>query len=153
MHIREAKQTDFESFKNLQKQIHDMHVQERPDIYREHHLELEAFEQLLAEKKVYLVENDTLVLAYAIIRLEESQDDVRKNKVHRKVVVIDEICVDDDYRSQEIGNFLFGKAILFAKEQGATGIELGVWEFNQSAIHFYESLGMTTKTRKMELNF
>nr|WP_241752749.1 GNAT family N-acetyltransferase [Brevibacillus agri] len=38
----------------------------------------------------------------------------------------------------------------FAKGLGIDSIELGVSERNRQAIHFYESIGMTTKSRKME---
>jgi len=151
MHIREATLSDYRSFKKLQRQIHQLHVQERPDIYLNHRLDHEQFSLILNEKTIYLLEEDADILAYAIIQMVDEPEDIRKNKQKRKIVVIDEICVEESYRSQGIGQFLFGKIILLAREVKAQAIELGVWEFNQSAIKFYELLGMRTKTRRMEL--
>jgi ribosomal protein S18 acetylase RimI-like enzyme len=37
----------------------------------------------------------------------------------------------------------------WATERGLREIELNVWEFNQSAIAFYEALGYVTERRKM----
>jgi Acetyltransferase (GNAT) family. len=46
---------------------------------------------------------------------------------------------------------LFKHIVDYAKKSGADVLELTVWEFNSDAIKFYESLGMTTKNRRMEL--
>ena len=37
-----------------------------------------------------------------------------------------------------------------AKEENVDAIELNVWGFNEAAIKFYESLGMTVKNMKLE---
>ena len=36
--------------------------------------------------------------------------------------------------------------------EGASSLQLSVWEFNQDAINFYEAVGMSMRNRKMELN-
>ena len=41
----------------------------------------------------------------------------------------------------------------FGKSLTVDSIELGVSEENTSAIEFYRSIGMTTKSRRMELKF
>ena len=38
-----------------------------------------------------------------------------------------------------------------AKELDCDNIELNVWEFNESAMKFYEKMGMTTQRRFMEI--
>jgi ribosomal protein S18 acetylase RimI-like enzyme len=37
----------------------------------------------------------------------------------------------------------------WAAERGLSEIELSVWEFNQSALAFYQELGYVTERRKM----
>ena len=44
---------------------------------------------------------------------------------------------------------LMHKMQAWAIEKGATSIELNVYEFNETAISFYEKLGYRTLSRKM----
>ena len=39
----------------------------------------------------------------------------------------------------------------YAKNEGFDRIELNMWEFNQGALAFYESIGFTTYRRFMEI--
>ena len=39
----------------------------------------------------------------------------------------------------------------YAKEKNCRMIMLNVWEFNESALDFYEKYGFTTRTRHLEL--
>lgn len=144
MHIREAEPSDFQAFKELQKQFHNIYISKQPN-NDDYQLDMSQYESLIQSKKVFFVENDGEVMGYTILRITDAHE--------RKSVAIEEICIDEPHRGQGIGNFLFGKAVLFAKSLNAGRLELSVWEFNQSAILFYESMGMKTKTREMELNF
>ncbi|MBO8176682.1 MAG: GNAT family N-acetyltransferase [Bacillus sp. (in: Bacteria)] len=63
---------------------------------------------------------------------------------------MEDLGVTKSYQGQGLGKLLFQQAVQFAKEVGAESLELGVWEFNQHAIKFYEAMGMTTQARKME---
>lgn len=47
---------------------------------------------------------------------------------------------------------LFTHIVDYAKSNEASSIQLNVWDFNENAIKFYESLGMSTRNRRMELN-
>ncbi len=64
---------------------------------------------------------------------------------------IDDFCVDRECRGRGVGRILFEAVKAYAREIGVYNIDLNVWEFNQSAIRFYESVGMTTQRRRMEL--
>jgi diamine N-acetyltransferase len=46
---------------------------------------------------------------------------------------------------------MFTKAVEFTREIGAESLELGVWEFNNTAIQFYEAMVMKTQARKIEI--
>jgi len=67
-----------------------------------------------------------------------------------KNIEIDDLCVNEKYREKGIGKKLFEEIVIFGKENGVKCIELMVWEFNQDAIKFYESMGMKIRIKRME---
>lgn len=69
--------------------------------------------------------------------------------VPRRYAVIDNIVVLKAYRGKGVGKMLMKKADEWISSKGIKHVELHVWEFNQSAIKFYEKLGYTTACRKM----
>ncbi|WJH35417.1 GNAT family N-acetyltransferase [Paenibacillus sp. CC-CFT747] len=68
----------------------------------------------------------------------------------RKVLYIKSLCVAETNRKQGIGRCLMQYVLDLGKSLKVDSVELGVSEPNQSAILFYESIGMTTRSRKME---
>lgn len=68
-----------------------------------------------------------------------------------KYLYLHSIGVLEAYQHHNIGEALIAESITFAKSLGATSFELGVWEFNQQGIDFYQKLGFKTKTRRMEM--
>lgn len=68
----------------------------------------------------------------------------------RNVFYICDLVVDENHRKSGIGRELYHYAEDVAKAYEATDIELTVWSFNQDAIRFYESLGMTPMNMTME---
>lgn len=69
--------------------------------------------------------------------------------VPRRYAVIDGIGVKSEFRKRGIGRMLMDAAHAWAGARGAAAIELNVYEFNQAAIAFYQSLGYETLSRKM----
>lgn len=69
----------------------------------------------------------------------------------RKVLFIKSLCVSETHRKKGIGKKLTKHVFGFGKKLKVDSIELGVSEENTSAIEFYNSVGMTTKGRKMEI--
>ena len=72
--------------------------------------------------------------------------------VPSKFVYIDDFCVKSNHQNNGIGKLLFNHIVDYAKSEDVSSIQLTVSEFNKNAIKFYESLGMSTRNRKMELN-
>ncbi len=74
--------------------------------------------------------------------------------VPRRYAIVDGIVVKSGFQNQGIGKILMDKMQEWAIARGATSIELNVYEFNVTAISFYERLGYQTFSRKMskELN-
>ena len=68
-----------------------------------------------------------------------------------QTLYIDDLCVDPNFRRMGIASMLADKTKEYAKEKNCTYLMLNVWEFNQSAIEFYENYGFQTRTRHMEI--
>lgn len=69
--------------------------------------------------------------------------------VPRRWLVVDSVAVLDAYQGIGVGRALMQQAHVWAQEQGLAEVELTVWEFNESAIAFYEKLGYTTIMRRL----
>ena len=69
--------------------------------------------------------------------------------VHRCYAVVEGIVVKSGFQNHGIGKILMDKMQEWATAKGATSIELNVYEFNVTAISFYERLGYQTFSRKM----
>lgn len=69
--------------------------------------------------------------------------------VRRRYAVVDNVVVKEAFRRAGIGRALMENAHEWAAAQGADSMELNVWEFNQGAIEFYQTLGYETASRKM----
>jgi len=61
--------------------------------------------------------------------------------------------VSSPFRRNGIGTRLVRIARRWAREKGATEMRLGVWEFNEAARKFYETLGFKTLKRGMVAEF
>jgi ribosomal protein S18 acetylase RimI-like enzyme len=72
--------------------------------------------------------------------------------VHKRATIasIDTISVRSAYRRFGLGRRLLSRACRWARKRGATKVALGVYEFNRSAIDFYEAMGFRTIVRTME---
>lgn len=152
MNFRVAKTSDFDTILSIQKQVHQLHVNNRPDQYKktESMLNKTLFEELLTseEKEVFVVV-DTIPIAYSIVTLHVTKES--PIFVSKKILHINDFGVNQIYRGKGVGRYLFNKILDHSKNVEADTIELSVWEFNESAIKFYEEIGMNTKTRRMEL--
>ncbi|PAB57392.1 GNAT family N-acetyltransferase [Anaeromicrobium sediminis] len=154
--LREAISNDYIDISNLSIEVHNLHLKNRPDVYMDVNNPLlkEYFDDLLNTNntKLFVVENtdNKELVAYSIIKIMTTQSvPILKP---RKFAFIDNFCVKSNYKKNGIGRLLFQYILDYAKTEGASSLQLVVWEFNKDAVKFYESMGMTTRNRKMELN-
>lgn len=150
--IRSATQADYESLLPLFRQIHDLHVCERPDLYRENHFPVgkELFENQLNDVKqhIFVAVKGIEIIGVAVTKEEDITENPFVNA--RKILLIDSLCILETQRSKGVGKRLMSFVIDFGKSLKVDSIELSVLEKNASAIVFYEAIGMSTKSRKME---
>lgn len=68
----------------------------------------------------------------------------------RKVLFVDSMAVEEQYRGQGIGHQLFDYVLLLCQEQQYDGLELQVNARNAAARAMYEKYGFTEKSINME---
>ena len=149
--IRKAEIEDFNKVHRLIMQVHKLHVKERKDIYRDvDPMSFEEFKNELSNSNnIYLVaqlENNIVGICFSQIK-ETSNIRIMKD---RKIINIEDICIDEKYQRNGIGKKLYNQIIQIAKEKNIHNVELTVWNFNKNAIRFYENLGMNVKNLKFE---
>lgn len=72
-----------------------------------------------------------------------------KDKIE-KSIYIDDIFVLEEFRHQGIATKLYKQVESIANNIEAKRIDLTVWQFNNTAINFYKSLGMKTQRIVLE---
>ena len=149
--IRKAKLNDFQGVHKLIMQVHKLHVSKRNDIYKD--IDPMNFEEFKAElsnsNNIYLIaelENEIVGICFSQIK------EILNNKImkDRRLLHIEDICVDENYQKKGIGKKLYNQIVQLAKEKNIDNIELMVWGFNENAIKFYENLGINIKNLKFE---
>ena len=68
-----------------------------------------------------------------------------------KTLYIDDLCIDENHRGQHVGSALYDAACKYAKMRKCYNVTLNVWCCNESAVKFYESLGLTPQKIGMEM--
>ena len=149
--IRKAKLGDFQGIHKLIMQVHKLHVNERNDIYKDvDPMNADEFRtELSNSNNIYILaelENDIIGICFSQIK-EISNNKIMKN---RKILHIENICVDENHQKNGIGKKLYEKIVELAKEKNIDNIELMVWGFNEKSIKFYENLGMNIKNLRFE---
>jgi diamine N-acetyltransferase len=151
--MREATRNDYDVVHQIQQQVHEFHTKERPDHYKmaDTTLDREYFNNLIdgENTKVFLLEEEQPI-AYSIITIQHTKE--RPILIPKKVVYMDDFGVDRKYRGKGLGKQFFAKIVEFAKSIEADSLELSVWEFNEDAIKFYESMKLETKMRRMGID-
>ena len=80
---------------------------------------------------------------------------LKKAPVHpvvlpRRYAYIDDICILPDFRHMGVGKALYDALAERIRPMGIRKVELKVWAFNESAMGFYEALGMKPQNIIME---
>jgi ribosomal protein S18 acetylase RimI-like enzyme len=154
--VREAIANDYTVINNLVVEVHNLHVENREDVYVNVDTPLmrEHFDDLLSsnDTKLFVVENTSNkdLVAYSIVKIMSPRS--IQILAPSRFAYIDDFCVKSSHQKNGIGRFLFQYIVDYSKIEGASSLQLAVWEFNKDAIKFYETLGMSTRNRRMELN-
>ena len=150
--IRRALEKDIPKIEDLLAQVCLVHHNGRPDIFkvgRKYNRD-ELLTLLSDESRPILVstdENDT-VEGYCFCIYQQHVDNSVLTDV--KTLYIDDLCVDEALRGKHIGKALYEAAVALAKDSGCHNLTLNVWSCNQSAMKFYEAMGLLPQKICME---
>ncbi len=121
--------------------IQSMHSLSRPDILPEIDIMTKKqFKERIKVKNfigIAAYENNTLC-GYCFCRIKTFTSKINSNC---KALWIDEFFICEEFRKSGYGKQLFEKIKEVAKENSCAAIEFEVWEFNEAAQKFYDSLG------------
>jgi len=150
--IRKATIEDIPRLIDLLHQVDMVHHRLRPDLFKANttkYNEQELETLLRDETKPIFVFDDGEVLGYAFCQITEVKDD--RLLQDRKTLYIDDLCVDESARDKHIGRALFEFVRAYATSIGCYAITLNVWTGNDSAIRFYQNMGMHPQKIGMEI--
>ncbi len=151
--IRRAERKDIPRILALLHQVLEVHAKIRPDIFiaGTTKYSAEELEEILQNEQtpVYAAVNgDGMLVGYAFCQLRSQP--FSSTMVPFTSFYIDDLCVDEAYRGNHIGKALIEHVRAEAKRAGCYEITLNVWEGNDSARRFYESMGFGIKETQME---
>lgn len=150
--IRSAKREELETVNKIRKQVNDIHVNGRSDMFREdgwQFIEPFIYSRFDEENSdVIIAAIDDVIVGFAVVQyITKSESPFGKA---RKYFHIEEFGVDEKFRRKGIATSIIDFAKKEAKKNGFIRLELDMWEFNDGALAFYESVGFKTFRRYME---
>ena len=129
-----------------------VHHDIRPDIFRPGCIKYtdSDLEKLLRDEKspVFVAMEGDAVAGYCFCQHREYRNSTALTD--RKELYIDDLCVEENCRGKGVAKALYRHVCAWAKGIGCDFVTLNVWQGNDSALGFYESLGLTPRSTTME---
>ena len=153
MEIRRAVAADLDGINSLLRQVLEVHHAGRPDIFKGGAKKYtdEELLAILADDKTPVfvaVDENSAVMGYVFGIFQQHVANNILTDI--KTLYIDDLCVDESRRGQHVGKALYEFAVDFARRAGCYNLTLNVWSCNQSALRFYERLGLRPQKIGME---
>ena len=144
-----ARICDRSAVNRLARQVHEMHVQWRPDLYTmpEELFPEELYTELVKNRELYVAKLDGTVIGFALLKMRVSEG---VGKVTRKIMLIDQVCVDEALRNHGIGTQMMEEVRVLARAFGCTDLQLGVYPQNDAAVSFYQKCGFMIRSIDMQ---
>ena len=153
MEIGRAQEQDMAGINRLLCQVLTVNHNGRPDLFKgnvKKYTDEELLEILRDDRKPVFVARDENrdVAGYVFCVFQQYLD----NNILRdiKTLYIDDLCVDEASRGQQIGRRLYEYVLAFARREGCYNVTLNVWECNPGAKRFYEKCGLVPQKTGME---
>ncbi len=153
MEIRFAEVRDIPGLIDLLQQVGEVHHQIRPDLFRRgaQKYDKAALENLLKDpsRPIFAAIRDGRMEGYAFCILQETKNEPAL--ADRKVLYIDDLCVDEAVRGGGVAKALYDRVCQYARELHCDAVTLNVWCGNDRAMRFYEKCGL--KPQKIGMEF
>ena len=152
MEIRFAKAQDVPGIIKLLQQVGSVHHEGRPDLFRENAQKYSSSQVLTMlgkqDNPIFVAVEDEKVLGYGFCMMEQYRD--HSVMCDRLTLYIDDLCVLEECRGKHIGSAIYRKILEYAKYRGCYNVTLNVWSCNESAMKFYEKMGLKPQKVGME---
>ncbi len=151
--IRRAEKKDLPMVHKLLREVLEVHASIRPDLFISGTTKY-TDEELLAifadeATPVFVAANDkNEAVGHCFCQFQEPAH--RPNMIDRRILYIDDLCVDESARGMHVGSALYRYVKDFARDHGCYEVTLHVWRGNDSARTFYERMGMVEKETCLE---
>ncbi len=145
-----AREGDKGTVNALARQIHALHVAWRPDLYEavEECYSIERFTDAVRQRQLYVANIHGTITGYVLLKIRPYDS---PGLIRRKVMVVEELCVDEAWRRQGIGTEMMGDVRALAKAFGCTDLQLGVYPQNDGAVTFYQKCGFSIRSIDMQM--
>lgn len=150
--IREANPEDYEGLCEVFAELDTFHREALPHVFREPDgpaRTKEYISDIIADENtaLFVAESEDGIIGLVHILLREAPD--IPILMPRRYAMISDLAVKKGFRRSGVGRALMESAHQWARDNGVTQVELGVWEFNKAAMTFYEKLGYRSARRRM----
>ena len=152
MDIRFAQSEDVGGILALLRQVGAVHHNIRPDIFRSGAQKYGASQVIAmlnsSATPIFVAVEGDKVLGYGFCQVKEYEND--PVILDHGELYIDDLCVDEACRGRHIGTQIYEAICRYAKMRKCDKITLNVWCGNDSAMNFYENLGLKPQKIVME---
>ncbi|WP_216596538.1 GNAT family N-acetyltransferase [Leptotrichia sp. oral taxon 212] len=150
--IRRAIISDIPGLNELLHQVHKVHADKRPDLFKEgkkkyNEEELKKIINNYREPVFVAVDEKKNLLGHVFCIFKENKKESLADIV---TLFVDDLCVSEKARGKGIGAKLYEYVVNFALKNGCYNVTLDVWSCNEQAIKFYEKCGMKVQKVIME---
>lgn len=151
MQIRRATLTDIDGINKLLYDVHKVHSDKRPDLFKvgsKKYTNEELAKIIVDDNRpifVYVDNDDILGYTFCVFIKNNSN-----SLTDILTLYIDDLCVDENARGKKVGTSLYNYVLQFAKDAGCYNVTLNVWACNNSALKFYEKCGLSVQKIGLE---
>lgn len=148
--IRKAKAQDYQQVEQIMQQVHVLHADWRPDVYKHCSVVLskERFFEHIKNEEIVVAEKEGAVIGVMIYLTRNISGGPLQE---RKVLFIDALAIEEKERGNGFGHQLLDYIVRLYKDLQYDGLELQVNAKNFPAIELYTKYGFTPKSINMEL--
>lgn len=144
MEIVVPKIEDFKRVNEIAKQLHELHVKWRPDLFFSvETVILEGrYKSLIEDENIVVIKDNEEIVGYAVFCIKEKENHGMRR---RKQFDVEAIGIGEEYRGKGYGTKLLNYLKELAKGLECTDMYLTVNEENIPAIKNYEKFGFKLK--------
>lgn len=134
-------------------QVCRVHHEGRPDLFKEvgRKYNDDQLREILRDTDhvVLVADEGSGVVGYAFCEYQRHSGE--EAMCAGTTLYLDDLCVDEKQRGSGVGKALYEAVVRHARETGCHNVTLNVWARNESAMRFYEKMGLQVQKIGMEI--